>query len=129
MLLGPDGTNEFEVYITSFNDEGKPITAERLQNESHLDLTNDSPITIGTVQGIQFDLPDPSTPSTDSGQAPSTDSTSSPQASSGQAPSTGSGQATTQAWFEYQGYLYQAETYTSDTDLLEQVLASWRFSP
>jgi hypothetical protein len=97
LLIAPDGTNELEIYITSFNDEGKPITAERLRTESHLNITNDSPIIIGTVQGVQFDL-------------------------------VSDNSLTHQAWFEYQGYLYQAESYTTNANLLEQVLGSWRFA-
>jgi hypothetical protein len=97
LVLAPDGTNTFQVYITSFNDGGKPFTAQRIEQEAGMAVANDSPITLGGVQGIQFD-------------------------------STADTPPTRQVWFVYQGFLYQAETYATNVALLQQILASWRFT-
>jgi hypothetical protein len=35
---------------------------------------------------------------------------------------------THQAWFLHDGFLYQVEAYTSDTQSFDHLLASWHFS-
>jgi RsiW-degrading membrane proteinase PrsW (M82 family) len=97
-VLAPNGSNIFQIFVRSFNDEGKPITALLVNQEVGYAVANDAPITVGGIaQGLQFD-------------------------SISDAP------ATHLVWFAYNGYLYEAQAFSNNTDLLRNILASWRFT-
>jgi len=97
-VLAPDGSNTFQVFVSSFNNDGKPLTAHDINQAVGLTVANDTPITVGGVaQGVQFD-------------------------------SISDSPATHLAWFIYEDYLYQAQAFFNDTGLLQAALTSWRFT-
>ncbi len=98
LVQSSDASHGFQVYITAFNDPGSSITKARIEQEAHLSVGSDSPLTVATVaQGLQFD-------------------------------STADTPPTRQAWFVYDGYLYQAQVWASDATLLQTILSSWHFT-
>jgi hypothetical protein len=97
LVQSADDTHGFQVYITSFSDPASSITKGRIENEAGMTVANEAPL---TVAGVAQGL---------------------------QFNSTADTPPTRQAWFVYNGDLYQVLTWASDESLLQTVLASWQF--
>lgn len=97
LVQSADDTNGFQVYITPFTGSASDIIKQNIEQQARMTVANDSPITVASV------------------------------AQGLQFDSASDTPPTRQAWFVYQGYLYQAQTWASDAQLLQQILASWKF--
>jgi hypothetical protein len=103
LVQSADGTNGFQVYITAYGDPASSITKANIQKEAGMTVANDSPITVGDSSGAG-------------------------QGMGLQFDSTADTPPTRQAWFVYEGNLYQAQVWASDASLLQQILSTWKFS-
>lgn len=88
----------FEVYVTPYGGSGASITKAAVETEAKLKVASPSPLLVAGAA---------------SGLA-FTDTSSVPPLSD--------------AWFVYNGYLYQAQAFSSDATLLKNALASWQFN-
>jgi hypothetical protein len=92
------GAQGFQVVITPFSDPGSSITKARVEKEAGLTVANDAPLTVASVAQ----------------GLKFDDNSSSPPLRD--------------AWFAYNGYLYQAQVWKSDAALLDTILSSWQFN-
>lgn len=97
LVQSPKDTSGFQIVITPFSDPGTSLTPERITKEAKLKVAN--AVTI-TVSGVAQGLMFDDLSSTP---------------------------ALRDAWFVYNGYLYQTQTWKSDEQLLTQVLNTWQF--
>lgn len=97
LVQSPKDTSGFQVVISPFSDSGTSITPERVSKEAKLKVAH--AVTI-TVSGVAQGLMFDDLSSTP---------------------------ALRDAWFVYNGYLYQTQTWKSDEALLTQVLDTWKF--
>ncbi|MBU6320951.1 MAG: hypothetical protein KGI78_00625 [Patescibacteria group bacterium] len=99
ILVQPAGSDDgFQVYITAYGDDASSITKANIEKQAGMTVANDSPITVANV------------------------------ARGLEFTSTGDNPPTLQAWFVYNGNLYQAQTWASDPALMQQILGSWKFT-
>ena len=94
---GSAASGGFQVYITPYSGSGTSITPAAVESEAKLKIANPSPLLVAGAA---------------SGLA-FTDTSSVPPLSD--------------AWFVYNGYLYQAQAFSSNAALLKNALASWQF--
>lgn len=97
LVQSSNDASGFQVVVTPFSDPGTSITPERVSKEAKLKVANAVTITVSSVAHGLMFDDLSSTP-------PLRD-----------------------AWFVYNGYLYQTQTWKSDEQLLTQVLNTWHF--
>jgi hypothetical protein len=95
LIQSPGDVQGVQIYIRFFNDPGSSITKERIESEVDESVTNDAPITVSNI------------------------------AEGLQFDFASDTPPSHQAWFVYNGLLYQTEA--TDPTLLNEILASWKF--